>query len=1727
MSDPIKVTIPSRGITLKFPGGSNPEQIKEAIDRDYPRDGRDVAYDIGQDPGYAEQMSLKEYEDLRKFKKENPANADQIWEGVRSLVDTIGSGLEKGGQAVANLDLMNAGEAVGRGVVTGVADLGDVINRITTWNSAPDTYEDFIAGKTDTPERRAEYDAKLKADFTDFKELQGYQAQRKSVVEKSPIPELTEAASIVADPTMLIPGAGEILGASKIAARGVGAVAKGVGKAAQVVTRPAVEVVERLSTVENPIIRSATKLASPVTTGVEVADAIARGAVTAGENLVNAPTRIGPLESLGRTANATNVDRALASVGRYGGDKLIQSGLAAATGGVEGAVIGGTLGGLADGEEGFYSGLGSGMVAGAAGGAAGNAYYQLSGQARTDAALADFNRFRSQLDEPTRAKIDTVAERDGLNAVVGLMDGAGVLRGQFKDADVNFLNAEEFKAKHKGADARGVQLIEADRPIIDINVDHKRSDYTFGHEIFHALEQVEQLSPKIERLKQEIVGGFIQNPDGTYTQAQAGFLSPAEIEARHAEYTKKLASSGADASAWVNDANIGQKASRVASELGAEYMARLISGSDPDAMLRGFDGLTRQIADHALLKMSNETLRGVAERLGTGTKPVESILFGGLKDAPPVVAAALRDVLRARKTMADRIELVDRSDRGLVIKPTDMTNPAAAELAVKAGIAVKDPSGAFRMRTDDEINKLEEVQAQAIKRVVESVPVADPSTPHLRVVDGNIVGGGISPEQAKAFLADPNLSNKVKESLGMIAGSMSNLNSGKGGNVLFIEYGPALRKIKSRLTGKFKNAYSSGIRLTQREIAPFSLSFNKGDVPYINAVDVSKLLSKAGDRAASDKLGPYGRDFDGFVTDVVSYFENVSNPSGVRTAELPGMTADKATFLNQFFGSQAKGGAEFVRSFRLDRITEARETGKRVAASELAWQRQKINWLPAENLGDSKVFNSPDSGYRIISKSNNKHSLYAPTGERIGIYDTQAKAESVSSKIQNQSTQISVSQPKVVNGIVTAPESGAFKFTKDVAANFMPADSKVRLDDYADRTIIALAADRMGVGQAEVGPLSNRKILSVPTQGGRGFMKIFNGGGWAFSDVGTTSKFLSRLKPFADKNGNTLVGVTVLNEINHLNNRIGQLAYVETLQAAIEGGAVSKSQADAHIKEISKRIQDSKASSKSLPQSTRDLFSNINDLDSLVNAVKNREVNFKSAAWLVNKAQAKTLPISYDEASSKGMSVEQIARGLTDKELLDIPNYSVVALMEINVNQKPDLNNFHHAYPVTVHGKTVGFLDKFYNLADLSTEPKIRNKAGAVTAQPVQNVMPVMDNIRKTLETQQGIPSDPAQRVNFMPGQAPSPAVKVLEELKRSNFVSDKIAKAALGSFPNYLKPVADFITEQRDKLVNGKLTPRDIAKAYMVTVASQGTGAIFVKTIADKLASKGIAFEPSALFRTEDGKKIRPEEAASWWLGTESGKRALDNIEKGIVNPADWVELGEVRRAYGDDRFKTFRALNPENLANISKVTRELNASNGNSSRVLMAVQALNGISTGKKGFISHLLGLGDTPTIDAVEINFWLTGQSDIKALNTKKAELARKIKDAQSDRRVSGELFRRIDERIAALRGDVPGSDQVDPQVWAHILHHWLWDKAKGIQTTHAGMYEAQRNFQPAAPEVKFSTPEKLPNGQAWSTDNKYRVIQKDGGKFRVYAPTGAMIGVADTLDKSKKLIEKRSR
>ena len=370
--------------------------------------------------------------------------------------------------------------------------------------------------------------------------------------------------------------------------------------------------------------------------------------------------------------------------------------------------------------------------------------------------------------------------------------------------------------------------------------------------------------------------------------------------------------------------------------------------------------------------------------------------------------------------------------------------------------------------------------------------------------------------------------------------------------------------------------------------------------------------------------------------------------------------------------------------------------------------------------------------------------------------------------------------------------------------------------------------------------------------------------------------------------------------------------------------------------------------------------------------------------------------------------------------------------------------------------------------SDKPSEPRLRptargelslgNEVGRISIRGKEH--PVYDGARIA---QQDVP-----RGQAMPDvEARSGAAETLDQLKRSQFIPTRVAAEVVGGFPEYLRPVAQFITDQRQKLADGQMTRRDVMKAYAMTVASQGSGARAVEVIANNVAKDGVRFRPSKDFTTVDKQgraAIRPEEAAAYWLGTDAGQRALNNFEAGRFSPDDWKELVAIRKAYGDDRFNNLGAFNPENIRTMDKVLADINASGADTGGVMDAVQQLRGIKTGKKGFISHLLGIGDVPTIDAVEINFWLTGKADIGKLNTRRATLARNIKNSISDKRVSEEMFRRIDQRINALRDEVPGGAEVAPEVWSHVMHHWLWDKSKGIETTHEGMYRAQAQFMP---------------------------------------------------------------
>ena len=322
-------------------------------------------------------------------------------------------------------------------------------------------------------------------------------------------------------------------------------------------------------------------------------------------------------------------------------------------------------------------------------------------------------------------------------------------------------------------------------------------------------------------------------------------------------------------------------------------------------------------------------------------------------------------------------------------------------------------------------------------------------------------------------------------------------------------------------------------------------------------------------------------------------------------------------------------------------------------------------------------------------------------------------------------------------------------------------------------------------------------------------------------------------------------------------------------------------------------------------------------------------------------------------------------------------------------------------------------------------------------------------------------------------------AAQMRKALNAATLIPDDAMINLLGKFPEYLNPVIDSIVAKRKQLIEGKLTMRDLGKAYFMTVASIGASAIDVQTIREKAAERGMPFNPDDLFLSRGAKgqaQIRPEEMAAWWLGTPQGQTALNNLEAGNFDPADWEDGLLFRDTFGrnDLRSKVSKkgvvsagAMGPPkknqfNFTNMKEALDAINASKGDPDLLEAAVLRINGIAEGKKGFISHMLGFGEWATIDAVEINLWLTGKGDTTRASDKHKEIVGIAKRASGTKAVNRVLFDRIRAGIKSLRDKAEGADQIPEEVSAHVIHHWIWDRAKGIETTHEGMYYAMTSY-----------------------------------------------------------------
>jgi hypothetical protein len=982
---------------VEFPDSVGQDEAQRILSEQFPATGEDIAGAM-QDPAYKPSVDdYLKYEEYSKNKQTDWVNT--IAQSVDAAAGMIGGAISQGAQgAVANP--LNYIE----GAAQGTRQLYGLVAQSQDPASPLFKFKDLVAG-TGTPESR--YNQFLEArDFANTTARLERGEEGLFVPPELTNPEFVQGVSMILDPTLALPGIGEVFGAGKLATRAVGKGTQLAGRAITGAARPLERVAgaaERMTaealgmapealrnTAATAGIAGALGIApeaaafAAIPAGIRTAREAGEALARAGENLMTQPSRIGPLEAIGAAPGANLRQRMLGVVGQYGGDAALDASLRGIAGGIEGAAIGTGLGYLSGGEEGAAAGLGSGGVQGAAGALGGRMYQKLTGAAAKEARAGDLGRFiDAQQDPTTKTLFERVRDQHGVDAASALMDLQGLVRGKFGDVDILYRSNAQMAEKF-GDNIRGVQFEQAERPTIFINADiigKGTGDgplYTLGHELFHALEKTTQLEGGATEIKDALVGRWVQEGDITRKLAEGAF-NDAEIEARFNEYRDKLAAGSPErADQLAQYDTIDKKAGYVASELAAEHFAGLLAGQKPDALLKGFTGITRQLLDSALTQNASRALADAAATIERtfGVKPTDSVLFPDLKQASPQVNAMLRDLVRARRKLDERITM-ENEGPAKVLKPQDVSNPIAAKQLVDLGVAEKMPDGSVRNLSDEEIRVREEKDTAAIRTILEGVPGA-------RVVDGEILGR-FSPQQLSAIEQSQAVSSRMKDKIRAVNAAMD------AGNSLFLNYGAATRRVKNRLTGKFTSKYNSGIRISQREVLPYSFYLSKADNPVIKAIDISKI------RGALDKLtAPDGGvaaglwdNVDGFMSDLAAYFTNLDAGEGARrSAEIFGL--EKAKFLGDFVNEQEKGGRKFVRDFRLDRIGSTAPMDFRARISEDAIQKSKMRWMPAETIGDKSVINS-EEGYRIISGA--KHKLYGPDGKLIGIYDTQTQAE--------------------------------------------------------------------------------------------------------------------------------------------------------------------------------------------------------------------------------------------------------------------------------------------------------------------------------------------------------------------------------------------------------------------------------------------------------------------------------------------------------------------------------------------------------------------------------------------------------------------------------------------------------------------------------------------------------------------------------------------------------------
>lgn len=915
-----------------------------------------------------------------------------ITEGIPELIKTASMREPRPGDPSLSATLLEAG-------ARGTMDLGMMAAGASKFiEKAPymaagalgmqDDYKSYLNQKTIDQNYQMQAVDKINAE----------RAQGKSIIglpEGTFAPKAAEAASMVLDPTLAVPFIGPGAKATGVAGRGLRATSKIAGglETAARATGGAIDLgVEKIGEGVQRVLPgvNAPKTVGAITTGAAAigipgafpigakiagaragAEVVERGAQAvriAGEEAMTGPSRMTVMERVAKNQKNPEWLRKAANnsiVSSPITQGAAELGLETGKGAVKSAAVGAGLGYVASGGE--EEGIGGGLVIGGGLGTIGGA---VKGVATIPAkkALAkqgDVNRLFAR---QANLGLDVNKIADYVRKDNRPFLDAATLQMMAPDVQVEFHGRDSFMMpENAGINAAGVVKAIPDKSgttRLLVNMDDMRaSGDTVKHEIMHAIMK----SPAINKAegRMAVMSEYGEEGLRRFGNEYARKLLEGERQGRGAP-------TEAEVRAKANELREGSQRSEpgagdldwIADEVLAEQFVGEFRGKDLDSLRR------KTLPGTDLLSLQEGYLAPVGRLLAkfgidtTGPKPTNiDTLF---KDNPLVPSKQLREL--TTRWFRDRDKYLDGLDRAekqkdVVLTPGAGNRNLANNPAIKFtrnrktnleenDFAVKFPDGTVRAKDPASILAVDKARVADVSRMYDPNAVLERGSPEFGVKiqsDGKPYVGG--PKLPEGFYSLDSFNDFTKE----VAKTLED--SRQQGETYSVWY----QKVGTGEDGSWAQSVKRGlgnIKVGQSEIAFLGWRMSKAGNILAQAVDVTALRGRMLDfaRGGKGRINEiWGGDLASYEKDVMKYLDNHANnrpgDEGLGTAKrdainyLFGITNVANKGVNPMYAEGRPPGS-LVKSYRLDRIANSRDTGR--TGFFIDYQKQAANLAPGE-----------------------------------------------------------------------------------------------------------------------------------------------------------------------------------------------------------------------------------------------------------------------------------------------------------------------------------------------------------------------------------------------------------------------------------------------------------------------------------------------------------------------------------------------------------------------------------------------------------------------------------------------------------------------------------------------------------------------------------------------------------------------------------------------------------